>query len=680
MSFLYPGFLFALFAIAIPVVIHLFNFRRFKKIYFSNVKFLKEVEEQHSSKEKLKNLLILFARILTIIFLVLAFAQPFLSTSKSASATLGNSVSIYVDNSFSMQAANKDGILLDEAKRNAAAIVEGFGLNDRFQLLTNDFSGKDQRLVNREEFLKALDEVHISSSTKTLQPIINLQERILKGNANKFIYILSDFQTNITERKRLEVSPNINYNAIKIEPNSLPNVAADSVYFLSPNHQPGASEKLVVVLKNYSKEVANNIPIKLSINGAQKGAAALTINPGATARDTINFSGLAAGWQKGRLTIKDYPVNFDDSLFFSFNVNKNLPILAINGAGTGRYLSALYGADKYFELNQMSESNIDYGSFSQYKLIVLNGIKNPTSGLAQQVKSYVNAGGTLIILPYLSPNFSEYNAFLAHLSLPTILNLDTGQTRIDKIDFNHPIFKSVFESIPKNIDYPIVKRHFSFAQNSQNTGTAIMQISNGQTLFGSFRLGSGNIYLSATGFNGEDGNLATSPLFVPLMYRAALMGSAETPLFYTLGQEDAVLSGKVQPDKNQTLKLYGDKFEAIPELRSVDGRTTVYMADQIKKTGFYELKLADSLVSVFGFNNNRAESNMKYLTKAQIEALAPSGALHVFDAESDFTKFSSGGKEIAHTFWKLCIILSLVFMAAEILLVRFFDKISKQTI
>ena len=264
--------------------------------------------------------------------------------------------------------------------------------------------------------------------------------------------------------------------------------------------------------------------------------------------------------------------------------------------------------------------------------------------------------------------------------MPTISKLDTLRTSVDKIDFNHPIFKSVFESIPRNIDYPSIKRHFSYDENSRNGLNPIMQLPDGQTLFGSFRFGSGNIYLSATGFDAQDGNLATSPLFVPMMYRAALMGNEDTPLFYTVGKEDAMLTGKVQLDKNQTLKLYADKFEAIPELRTINGRTMIYMADQVKKTGFYNLKLADSLIAVFGFNNSRAESNMVYLTKAQMEALAPSGVLHVFDAESDFTKFSSGATEIGTTFWKLCIILSLVFMAAEILLVRFFDKISKQTI
>src|SRR6185312_3714430 len=115
MHFLYPAFLFALFSLAIPVLIHLFNFRRYQKIYFSNVQFLKEVQEQQSSRRNLKELLILAARLLALFFLVLAFARPYISGQKNSKAGAQRVVSIFVDNSYSMQTLNREGSLLDEA-------------------------------------------------------------------------------------------------------------------------------------------------------------------------------------------------------------------------------------------------------------------------------------------------------------------------------------------------------------------------------------------------------------------------------------------------------------------------------------------------------------------------------------------------------------------------------------
>src|ERR1041384_2944175 len=102
MKFANPYFLFALLALAIPIIIHLFNFRKFKRVYFTNVRFLKEVKQDTKAKNKLKNLLILCSRLLAILFLVLAFAQPYIPRDNGAVHTGDKVISVYIDNSFSM--------------------------------------------------------------------------------------------------------------------------------------------------------------------------------------------------------------------------------------------------------------------------------------------------------------------------------------------------------------------------------------------------------------------------------------------------------------------------------------------------------------------------------------------------------------------------------------------------
>ena len=154
MQFIYPEFLFALSVLAIPIIIHLFNFRRFKKIYFTNVRFLKEIKQDTQSRSKLKHLLVLISRLLALTFLVFAFAQPFIpaKTNKVQSGT--KRVSIYVDNTFSMDALGKNGSLLETAKKKAREIANAYKPSDEFQLLTSSFEGRHQRLVNRDEFFR----------------------------------------------------------------------------------------------------------------------------------------------------------------------------------------------------------------------------------------------------------------------------------------------------------------------------------------------------------------------------------------------------------------------------------------------------------------------------------------------------------------------------------------------
>jgi hypothetical protein len=240
MQFLYPVFLFALFTLAIPVLVHLFNFRRYKKVYFSNVQFLKEVQERQASRRNIKERLILAARMLALAFLVFAFARPFIPGKDSADAGKQQLVSVFVDNSYSMQTLNREGSLLDEAKQKAKQIASVYSINDRFQLLTQDFEGKHQRLLNRDVFNDAVDAVKISPQSRSIAQITARQQSLLgmTAGALKQRYIISDFQKNITGNADTAGS-NITVNLVQLKASELPNVAVDSVWLLNATHRPG---------------------------------------------------------------------------------------------------------------------------------------------------------------------------------------------------------------------------------------------------------------------------------------------------------------------------------------------------------------------------------------------------------------------------------------------------------
>ena len=678
MNFLYPGFLFALFSVAIPVIIHLFNFRKFKKVYFSNVAFLKEIKEQTSSREKLKNLLVLLSRILAITFLVLAFARPFLPISGKIDQSKGNIISIYLDNSYSMDAVNKEGSLLDEAKRKAKEIVNSYQLNDRFQLLTNDFEGKHQRLLNAEEFLQALEEVKISAASKSLQQVINRQQNIFNGNSNRFAYVISDFQNGFAGKEAIQTDANTNVSLVKLHANDLSNVAVDSVWFLSPVHQVNTTEKLVIQLRNYGDQEARNIPLKLTINNQQKAISNFTIPAGKTQSDTISYSGLNLGWQKAVVSIKDFPLTFDDELNFSFNVNANQNVLNINGLKAGRHIKALYGADNYFKLTEMAEQNINYSVFGKYSLIVLNELNNPSSGLAQELKTYVANGGAVIIFPDLNTDKQVYTTFLTALSLPAVAELKKSTATVSAIDLKNPLFKGVFESLPKKVDLPQVNSYFSYIENNNTNKENLLTLPANQLFFARYSVGNGQIYLSATALNNEVSNFSTHPLFVPLMYKIAFTSVKEQALYYTLMKENVLESKKIDLATNQSLKLVADGFEIIPEIRNINGKTLLYVADQVKKAGFYDVKKGDSILSVIAFNDNRSESDMHYAIPSDLQKIFGKQPITFLDSKSDSITSAVAVKNNGTELWKLCLILSIVFLAIEILLIRFYN-IHKQT-
>lgn len=188
MSFNYPQFLWALTALAIPIIIHLFNFRRTTRIFFSNTRFLKQVKQETTQKRKLKRYLILASRLLFLFFLVLAFAQPFLPAREQL--TSQRNLVIYLDNSYSMSAPVQEKVRgLDAAIAYVREIAELFPAETRFKLLTNDFAPFSNSFKSKSEIIDQLSQIRFSSTARNATEII---KRI--GESNNTVFWISDFQ------------------------------------------------------------------------------------------------------------------------------------------------------------------------------------------------------------------------------------------------------------------------------------------------------------------------------------------------------------------------------------------------------------------------------------------------------------------------------------------------------
>ena len=676
MHFLYPAFLFALLTLVIPVLIHLFNFRRYQKVYFSNVQFLKEVQEQQSSRRNLKERLILATRMLALAFLVFAFARPYIPGSNTATAGKQQDISIFVDNSYSMQTLNREGTLLDEAKRRAKEIALAYNINNRFQLLTQDFEGKHQRLLSRDAFNDAVDAVKISPQSRELQQIIERQQSLLNlyPESVKSAYIISDFQKNMAGQQKVKSDNGINISLVQLKAGTLPNVAVDSVALLSAIHRPGESEKLVVRLHNYAGEKAEKVPLKLIINGTQKALGSYTLNARSVQYDTLSFSGLQAGWQRAELALQDNPVTFDNQFYFAFNVKQQMPVLLIDGGTANIFLKAVFASDPFFAPKRVPDGNVDYAALNTYPLVVLSDINAISTGLVQQLKTYVSKGGTLLVFPSANADLASYKALLQPINAAYPAKLITDATKVTGINLQNQVFKNIFESLPQNPDLPVVKKYYQFSSSSGNRAESLMNIP-GQPFWAGYNSGKGKVYLSAVALNDDFSNLQRHALFVLVMFRIALLSGHDEPLFYTIGKPGAIETLPIQTSEKQLLKLVkGDKI-IIPEAKQQEGSTQLYLADELTETGLYDLKKGDSTAAVLAFNDNRSESDLSYFNAGQLAGIMPQ-AKHIMQAEKGSLQGAVTEKNFGVQLWKLCIILALILLAMEILLIRFYKPVT----
>ena len=314
MSFVFPTFLYALFAILIPVIIHLFNFRKYKKIYFTNVKFLRELKQESQSKSRLKEILILISRVLAISALVFAFAQPVLVNETTKIKTGNKAIGIYIDNSFSMEGVNKNGSLLENAKKRAKEIIGAFGNADKFMLLTNDFEGRHQRFHSKEEMNDAIDEVKISSAVKSLSSVIKRQHDFLKGGKlnDMRLFLVSDFQKPVTDFKNFPNDTLVTTALIAVNANSSDNVYIDTCWFETPVQQKGVIQKLNIRIFNKSNKAIENGTVRLSINNKQTGIASFNAEAQSKTETQLTFECKEEGFNYCSLKLDDYPITLDD--------------------------------------------------------------------------------------------------------------------------------------------------------------------------------------------------------------------------------------------------------------------------------------------------------------------------------------------------------------------------------
>lgn len=680
MSFVYPAFLFGLFSLAIPIIIHLFNFRRYKKVYFTNVKFLEQLKQESQSKSKLKNLLILFSRLLALTCLVFAFAQPFIPAKNSSVKAGSKAISVYIDNSFSMEAVSKNGLLLEVAKNKAREIAAAFNEADKFQILTNDFEGKHQRLVSREEFLQMLDEIEVSPAFHSISEVAARQKDLLNSSAasDKRTYLVSDFQKSMADILSWNKDSVISATLIPVVANNAGNVYIDSLWFGSPVQQAGLIQKLNVKVVNNSDNSIENGVIKLFVNDKLIAPASFKSEPQSTVNVEISYLLRDEGIQQCRVEIEDHPVVFDDVMYFSSDVRKNIPSLVISGESPSTaYISALMKNDSLFSYSEMNVKAIDFSAFTKSDFIILNGIREITSGLATELKKFTASGGTILIIPGSEIDLASYNAAFAQLNAGQFSAPDTADTKADKINYAQGLYDGVFEKKQENIDLPRVFMHYSSSSTVRSGEEVIIRLLNGKPFLSLYQNGSGKVYISTVPLDDNASNFARHALFVPTIIRMAINSKPVIPLYYIAGTNQSIQIKESADNKEEVFHIADDKakFDLIPESRKQMGLINLFTHNQLRQAGNYKVKAGVKDKEGISFNYSRKESDLSVYNPEELKklisekgikglSLIEPGEKSISDVVMDLTQ----GTRL----WKLFVILTLVFLLIEVLLIRFF--------
>lgn len=603
--------------------------------------------------------------------MVLAFAQPYISKNTQA---LGGPkrVSFYIDNSFSMQQSLNNMALLEEAKQKAIEIISSYNISDEFILITNDLKYNQLRWMSKDEMVQEISTVKASPANLLLSEVAEIQNQQF-GERKESVFeafVISDFQTHFSDN--IQKEEDFQTYLIPLKGTEARNLYIDSCWLLSPVLVPQTYVKLAAKIVNSGSTEIENRRVSLKVNKEVKGISDINIKPNSSIIDTFTTFLREADNHNVQLTVSDFPITHDDDFYLNFEVAAQIKVLEVNEKPTDNHFAAIFKEDNYILHEVQNVNQINYSSLENYGLIILNGLTSISSGLQQTLKKYVEEEGALYIIPPVQ-NAQDLNQFLTSIALPSFGAYTEENQQVSKLNFDDPVFKNVFKKEQANMDLPLVSKYYLF-QSNQNKGVPLLTMRNGNPLVSKYTIGKSTVFIQSVPLKKEFSNLTNHALFPAMVYNFVLYSQPQQPLCHIIKPGTSVQVSNVLPERDKVVKITSDNFEFIPEQRRVGNRLILFPGTTIQQSGHFSIINDEEILATASFNYDRKESEFSFLKEEEIKTQ--------FSTENITTVLTSRVSDLAQVsggirLWKICIILCLIFLAAEIVLIRFFT--SRQT-
>jgi hypothetical protein len=665
---------------AIPVIIHLFNFKRYKTLYFSNVKLLKLIRQESRKKSILKQILILLARILTIAALVFAFSQPYIPLSNRTSKEARQIVAIFIDNTFSMKAEGEKGPLLEQAKLKAIEIANSYRAGTQFFIITSDFLPQHQFVLNKEQFIQEVAGIKESPHSPKTSEIYREAIRTISTSAKKSektLYILSDFQKSGVDIESIKADSAVYTYLLPFTAGKTNNLLIDSCWFETPGRKIGQQEKLFVRIRNLSDQAYQKIPVRFTVNDSLKAISNINIAAQEKSVLELSYTNNSEGIQLGKVELDDYPIIYDNSYFLSYLVHGKLHALGITSTqnNSSDYLKSLFTDDELIQYDEYPENNIQISQLKNYECIFLINNQKFSSGLKSELAAFVDGGGSLVIFPNRSAKLEEYNGLMSMLKGNTINSVDTSSIAISEINYNNELYRDVFIKPENEAEMPVIKGYLDYSDQMQKTETVLLKFRNGRNALSVHSLGSGKVYTFAFPLDQKNFNFIRHVIFVPTVYNMVLNSGESQKYAYPIESDDPVI---LNPDISQNrLKIINSrtKEEFLTEARTIgSGKKQLILDDLSKEAGHYLIQDGDKVIQSVSYNYPRKESLPEFYSETDLAKLIENSGLKQFQIiESSDVNFSETLHEINNgkQLWKYFIMLAIFFLFCEMAVIRF---------
>ena len=647
MQFKNPEVLYFLALLIIPILVHLFQLQKFVKVPFTNVAFLQKLVQENRKSSRIKKWLILCTRMLLFSAILFAFSQPYFSNKNT---TKNQHTFIYLDNSLSTNTEGEKGNLLQIA---AQEIIKNASKKDVYSLQTNTDFYKDISYSElKYELLKVKNTSKKLKFNSIFLKINNLIENKTNGLSKNIL--ISDYQTNYSN-EFTNVTPT--FSAIKLMASTKTNISIDSVFISNKNTN---NFTINVVVKNQG-EAKKNIPIAILNDTKLISKQSYSIKKDTLATVPFIIQNQANFLGKIQITYSD-TFSFDNTFYFSLNSSKKVNVLSIGNEAN--FLSKIYTEDE-FNFTQSSLQNVNYNSIQKQQLIILNELEQIPETLSKSILHFSNKGGSVVIIPNENSEIISYNSFLKNFADSKIESKILDTLKITTINYEHPLFKNVFQNKVSNFQYPNTQSHYSI---SSKNSSKIVSFENNLPFISQIKASKNAIYLFSSAINKNNSNFLNSPLIVPVFYNFGKMSFQHSKLYYYLDAENKI-DVETNLEKDEILNFSNSESSFIPNQQTFQNKVTISTKEQPNNAGFYYILRKKDTIQRFAFNAPKEESLLNFIDLNSLTETNDN--ISIFTSISDVFENLNENNEV-HWLWKWFLSLAIVSLLLEILILKFY--------
>ncbi|MDW3647548.1 MAG: BatA domain-containing protein [Bacteroidia bacterium] len=682
MAFLNPAVLWGLLALSVPIIVHFFNLQRPKEVLFSNVSFVKEVKKTVVRRVKFKQWLLLLARLLALLFLVFAFANPVIKEQGSSIAQGNRSVSIVIDNSYSMNASNEKGAFFPQALSLARNIIRNYSEDDEFQVMTSSNLILNGNFLSQQEATDDLKSLKIQQSIRSHGEILAFQKEIFARSSNsaQVLYFLSDFQesTVLTDSQKI-IAPDSNLQVYYLP---LATREQSNVYVKSHNIDSRIIEKdapvnMTMSLVNDGNQDLRDLSVRIMVEGKVAGINSKDLAADQSEELEMNFTPEKSGWLGAYIELDDNPIDFDNKRFFSVYVPDKEKVLIAEGERSESIRILYESLFSQFDTEFVSARNLSTTNLTNYRSLVLLGVTDISSGLANRLRDFLDQGNSLMFFPGKNTRINSINTFYQQLGIGTFepaKEIEAG-VPANQVELLHPIFEGIFTRDQKNrqFDAPQVFKYYPLRLRNGLIQNRILSLENQEPILVESEVLKGRVFTFSIFPSDEWSDLHVKTIFTPLLFRSTqIMNQSQR---VQSSQEIGFYEPKfIRTEKRSNISLIGsDSIPVSPDQIQKAGGITLVFDNMELKEGIYDIVQEGELIEKIAFNISDLESQLTFLRGNRLEDRLNSAGLGEIEiVEPDLAQLESQIKSEREgvPLWKYFIIAALAFFLIEILLLQ----------